>query len=409
MENMKIVLVGHVDHGKSTLIGRLFFDTGSLPPDKMEELKKISKEQGKEVEFSFLIDHLQEERDQAVTIDTAQTFFRTDKRSYTIIDAPGHKEFMKNMITGASQAETSLLIVDAKEGIQEQTKRHAYILSMFNLKRNIVVINKMDLVKYKEKRFNKIKEQVKELLADRGINPSCIIPASAKLGDNFAEPSDKLKWHEGPTVLEALDSLEKEELNTFLPFRMPVQDVYSINGKTIIAGRIEAGAVKEGDTVLLLPDGTKLTVDTIEEFETSITSASAGESIGLTFREDRDIIRGNMLSDPDDLPVSSEKIRANLFWMSPRPLACSEEITFRCTTQEMSCRIGSVFKRIDSSTLEILEKDADTLCEHEVGEIEIELTSQAVIEDFNHIPELGRFVLERDDNIVAGGIITLDN
>lgn len=405
-ENMKIVIVGHVDHGKSTLIGRIFFDTGSLPPDKMETIKKICEERGQEVELSYVIDHLKEERDQAITIDTAQIFFHTDKRDYTIIDAPGHKEFMKNMITGASQAETSLLIVDVKEGIREQTRRHAYILGMFNLKRNIVVVNKMDLVKYKEKEFTGIKEQIEKLLEKHGITPSSIIPASAKVGDNFVCPSKNMKWYKGLTVLEALDALHKEEKNEDLPFRMPVQDVYEINGKTIIAGRIEAGKVTTGDTILLLPAGETLTVETIEEFQKSVSSAEAGESTGLTFREHIPVVRSNMLSDKENLPKIQTSIKANVFWMSPRPFDISQEVTFRLTTQETACKVISISRRIDSSTLEIIEENSNKLCEHEVGEVTIEPREPVAVENFNYIPALGRFVLERDNTIVAGGIIT---
>ena len=208
MDYMKIVIVGHVDHGKSTLIGRLFFDTGCLPEEKIEEVRKTCEALGRDMEFAFVMDHLEEERSQGVTIDTAQTFFNTDKRSYVIIDAPGHKEFIKNMITGASQAESAILIVDAEEGVREQTKRHAYILSLLGLDQVIVVINKMDLVNYKEETFNKLKDDVTAFLSSIKIKPSFVIPISAKEGDLVAKKLGRMEWYKGPTVLQALDAFK---------------------------------------------------------------------------------------------------------------------------------------------------------------------------------------------------------
>jgi len=209
MDTLKFVIVGHVDHGKSTLIGRLLYDTGSISPDKIEEIKKTSSDLGRETEFAYLLDHLEEERQQGITIDTTQVFFKSDKREYVIIDAPGHVEFVKNMITGASQAEGALLIVDAEEGIKEQTRRHAYILSMLGLKNAVVVFNKMDLVGFDKQKFDMLKKNAQEMMKSINIEVSSCIPVSAKRGDNIVNISKDMAWYQGPTVLEALDRLEK--------------------------------------------------------------------------------------------------------------------------------------------------------------------------------------------------------
>ena len=262
-EHLKLVIVGHVDHGKSTLIGRLFFDTDSLPKEKIEEVKQICEALGKELEFAYVMDHLEEERSQGITIDTAQTFFKTEKRDYVIIDAPGHREFTKNMITGASQAEAAILIVDASEGVREQTRRHAYILGMLGLKQVIVAVNKMDLVDYSENVFNEVSKQTTDFLERIGIAPTYIIPISAKEGDNVAKASDRMKWYTGPTILQALDTFKKTEKRDENPLRFAVQDVYNIDGKRIIVGRVEAGTLRVGDNIIVLPTGEETTVETI--------------------------------------------------------------------------------------------------------------------------------------------------
>jgi sulfate adenylyltransferase large subunit len=406
-ESMKIVIVGHVDHGKSSLIGRLLYDTGSLPPDRMELVRKTCEEMGKKVEFAFVMDHLKEEREKGITIDTAQTFFRTPTRDYVIIDAPGHKEFIKNMITGASQAETSLLVIDAQEGIMEQTRRHAYILGMLNLKKNIIVINKMDLVGYDEKRFNDIKNEVTSFLAKLRISPSFVVPACATEGVNFAEKSEKLGWYAGPTLFGALDALEKDKDISEKPLRLPVQDVYSTDEGEIIVGRVESGMLDGGMELMLLPAKRTVRVARLLEFgKDSRNAAEAGESIGLTLDGNGKVKRGEVLSAADQLPRVSGTIEANLFWMSAEPLDKNEEITFRANTQAVSCKVKEIRRRIDSSSLDVLEEDAGEIRDNEVGEVVLQLDHPVTFELFSFIPELGRFVMERGNDIVAGGIVT---
>ncbi len=404
--NLRFVIVGHVDHGKSTLIGRLLYDTDSLPPDKFEEIKNASRTMGKKTEFAYLLDHLEEERQQGVTIDTTQVFFKTDKREYVIIDAPGHVEFVKNMITGASQAEAAVLIVDVAEGVQEQTKRHAYILSMLGLNQVLVVLNKMDLVEYSQERFNEVRDAAEAFLNSIEVTPLSYIPISAINGENIASATDKMDWYDGKTFLDSLDSLTNKLPPEDKSLMFPIQDVYKVEGKRISAGRIEAGVLHQGDEIKVMPDGETTRIETIEKFPTQVDAARAGESIGVTTKDPLFLNRGNVVCEPDKDITLTDTVRANLIWMSKKPFDKSKRIMMRCATQEVMCTVAEISKRIDSSSLEILEEDAQTLNNLEVGEVIIKTKKPIVITSFNDVQELGRFVLVRDENICAGGIIT---
>jgi len=402
---MKIVIVGHVDHGKSTLIGRLFFDTNSLPEGVMENVKRACEELGRPVEFAYLMDSLEEERQQNVTIDTAQTFFKTGKRHYVIIDAPGHVEFVKNMITGASQAEAAILIVDVNEGVQEQTKRHAYILGMLGLEQVVVVLNKMDTVGYDRKRFNDVSADVTAFLEKINIKPSYVIPISAREGDNVAKKSSRMEWYEGPTVLEALDRFRPSAKDTTKPLRCPLQDIYKVGDKRVLVGRVESGLMKAGDDITFLPSGKKAVVKSIEVFEGQKNEAGPGESIGITIDKPHFLERGEVACS-GELPKPTDTIMAHVFWMSREPFRMGDQMLFRCATQEISCIIESINKKLDSSTLEIIEENAKELNDMEIGEVILKLKSPAVVENFNNIGELGRFVLTKGLDVAAGGIIT---
>src|SRR6266699_1366551 len=251
--SLRVVFVGHVDHGKSTLIGRILYDTGSLPEGKIEQIKKACAAEGMEFEFAFLLDALLEEQKQNVTIDTTEIPFRTARRRYAIIDAPGHKEFLKNMITGASRADAAILVIAASEGVREQSRRHAYLLGLLGIKQVVVVVNKMDLVDFSQTRFHEIESEYLKFLVDLGLEGRCFIPASAKSGDNVARWGEKLNWYQGPTVLEALDALETQRADVDLPLRFCVQDVYRFDCRRIIAGRIETGTLKVGDQLVFSP------------------------------------------------------------------------------------------------------------------------------------------------------------
>lgn len=404
-EVLRFVLVGHVDHGKSTLIGRLFYDTDSLPESRYEEIKSACEAMGRDFEFGYVMDHLKEERTQGVTIDTAQTFFDTEKRSYNIIDAPGHVEFIKNMITGASQAEAAILIDDVYEGVQEQTKRHAYILSMLGLDQVIVVLNKMDLVDYDRERFEEVKDDLLEFLDRIGIDPSFVIPISAKEGDFVAERTDNLSWYGGPTVLEALDTFEKQNVPVEKPLRLPVQDVYRFDGQRAAVGRVESGTISQGDEVVIMPEGKETTVEELVEFQKSPKSAIAGKSIGVSMTDKLFVDRGDVISSPEDCPVVTDEVRGHVFWLDEEPYEVGERITFKCSTQEVKSDI-EIERVLDSSTLEVVgEDDVEKIENRQVAVVTIRPSKPVVVEDFNDVQGLGRFVLERTDTC-AGGIIT---
>ncbi len=405
---LRLVFVGHVDHGKSTLIGRLLYDTDSLPEGKIEEIEAVCKHLGKEMEFGYLMDHIQEEREQGVTIDTTQTFFSTKKRVYVIIDAPGHKEFVKNMITGASQAEAAILIVDANEGVEEQTRRHAYILSMLGLEQVIVVLNKMDLAGYDEKRFEQVKKDTLSFLSTIGIKPSMTIPISAKEGDNIAKGSSRMGWYEGPTVLQALDTFKPGPGSASKSLRLPVQDIYKFTDfadKRIIAGRIESGILRAGDKVTVLPSGEETVIKTIEQYPGQVPEAEAGKSIGITIGDKLFIDRGNVIVHRGDPAKIVKEIKAHIFWMDKDPLRKGESITIKCATQEVMCEVERIERVLDSSTLKVLGEDASEVKNREVADVIIKTQRPIVVENFNDVRELGRFVLQRSDNC-AGGVIT---
>ncbi len=403
-ENLKFVIVGHVDHGKSTLIGRLFYDTNSLPEGKYQEVKETCKALGKDIEFGYVMDNLKEERDQGITIDTAQTFFETNKRKYTIIDTPGHVEFIKNMITGASHAEAAILIDDVEEGVQEQTRRHAYILSMLGIDQVTVVINKMDLVDYSQERYREVKKNLLEFLDSIEIKPNQVIPISAKEGDFVAKKTDNLNWFNGPTVLEALDSFQKPPSAKNQDFRLPIQDVYKFNENRIAAGRIESGTLEKGMDVKVLPSGEQTSVKEIKKFDENPVKSIAGESIGLMTEDKLFLDRGNVVAGNDSKPRVTDEFEAHLFWLSKKPFDESERTVFKCATEEQKCDVH-VKEVIDSSTLELISEDTDKIENRQIANVTIKTSKPVVVEDFNKTPELGRFVLQRKDT-VAGGIIT---
>jgi len=402
-EDLKFVIVGHVDHGKSTLIGRLLYDTKSIPEEKINEIKEVCESLGKELEFGYILDHLEEERDQGITIDTTQIFFDTEHRHYTIIDAPGHVEFLKNMITGASQAEAAILIVDAEEGVQEQTRRHAYILSMLGLKQVIVVVNKMDLVNYSKERYEEVRSEIEKHLKKISITPNHYIPISARTGENIATKSESMDWYSGPTVLEALDAFTPTTSLKELPLRFAVQDVYK-HEQRVVVGRVESGTLRRGMEVIILPSGESSSITSIEEFlKDDVTEAEAGTSTGLITSTKVFIARGNILAEKKEQPTVTDTIRARLFWMDKEPAQKGERLLFKCSTQEVMAEIEEFELIINSSTLEPIEREE--LRNREVALVTIKTSKPVVIEDFNRNPNLGKFVLEKKYT-VAGGIIT---
>ncbi len=409
MDTLPFVMVGHVDHGKSTLIGRLLYDTGSLPEDRMAEIRRDS-EGKREVEFAHVMDHLEEERSRNITIDTAQTFFSTDRREYVLIDAPGHKEFLKNMITGASQARAAVLLVDAALGVEEQTRRHSYILRLLGLEDIIVAVNKMDLVDFSADRFARVEAAVRSFLSRIGLSPRTVIPLSARHGENVSAPSARLSWYEGPTFLQALDTFAQPSPPSEKPLRFPIQMVYrpaAGRKSPALLGRVETGRMRTGEEVLALPTGRPAKISSIMVWgRGNLEQAAAGESIGVAIRPDLPLERGSMLTSVENPPVITDNFRAIVFWMDPSPLSVGEELSWRCATREIPARVARIRERIDSSTLEILGRDTDSLADSEAGDVEIAVSAPVVLESFYATPELGRFVLARGNRVVAGGIVT---
>jgi len=406
VRHLKIVFVGHVDHGKSTLIGRILQDTDSLPDGKVEMVKKACGAEGMEFEFAFLLDALLEEQKQNVTIDTTQIPFRTVRRRYAIIDAPGHKEFLKNMITGASSADAAILVIDASEGVREQSRRHAYLLGLLGIKQVIVVVNKMDLVNFSETRFHEIESEYRKFLVDLGLEGRCFIPASAKSGDNVARRGEKLKWYQGPTVLEALDALETQRADVDLPLRFCVQDVYRFDGRRIIAGRIETGTLRVGDQLVFSPANKSSVVATIERWNAPANGdAVAGDSIGVTLSEQIFVERGYVASQENETPIETNRFHADLFWIVREPLRLGYFYDLRLATQEVKCQIVSIEEVIDSSTLETKIDKREQLERNEVGKLTIQTRGPLVIDNHDRIPNLGRFVIVDDGQICGGGTI----
>ena len=404
---LRLVIVGHVDHGKSTLVGRLLSDTGSLPEGKLDFIRNICKQQGKDFEFAFLLDALQEEQEQGITIDTSQIFFSTAKRKYVIIDAPGHKEFLKNMVTGAADAEAALLLIDANEGVQEQSRRHGYILKLLGLAQVAVVINKMDLVGYDEKVYTNIKSEYTGFLDSLGIEAKEFIPVSAKLGVNIATLKDEMPWYKGTTVLNMLDQFEKRPLQDHLPFRFPVQDVYKFDERRIIAGRVESGKVKAGDRVTFSPSHKQAVINSIEAWGVpeKPTSATSSESIGFTLDEQIFVERGDVCTLMDQLPIVSTTFDANVFWMGKRHLEKGRKFVIKLNTQEVECKVLEFKKAIDASTLETLTGQ-NYIAKNDVAELTLKTRNPVAFDLFGSIATTGRFVLVDGYDVCGGGIIT---
>jgi sulfate adenylyltransferase large subunit len=405
-DTLKIVFTGHVDHGKSTLIGRLLIDTNSLPEEKISEIRTISRQLGKDAELAFVTDYLKEEREQNITIDTTQIFFKTRRRDYVIIDAPGHVEFIKNMITGTSQAEAAVLLVDASEGVMEQTRRHAYLISMLGLERVVIAVNKMDLVNYSEKIFYQVTEDLGSFLKHLDLIPVYNIPLSAKEGENISERSKKMKWYSGPHFLKSLGSFQKVTDSTEnKPLRFPIQDVYTVKGEKIAAGRIESGYMYKKQGTITLPPGGKNSVASIKVFGKEKKSAETYESIGIVLEHPEDLKRGFILVDDRDPPVLDNIIKASVFWMKEEPLYLNKPKMLRCATQEVECMVERVERKIDTSTLEVIDKNIDKLMKYEVGEVYIRTTGPIIVEKFSFLKELGGFILKDKGDIAGLGIV----
>jgi len=403
---LPIVIIGDVDHGKSTLIGRLLYDTGSLPADKIKEIKEASKNLGKKPELAHLLDCLEEERKKGATIDTTQVFFKINNAEYIIIDAPGHVEFLKNMITGASQAKAAIIIIAADEGIKEQTKRHAAIILLLGIDSVIAAINKMDLVNFSQEKYNGLKEEAITALSRIQIKPLLFIPISALKGDNALKRSKNMPWHKGATISEALNLLQKKSSQRKQTLIFPIQDIYTINKKKIAVGKIESGSLTKGQTLIALPDKKTIKVRSIAKFGKKRHNAGEGESIGIITGGAIEPKRGDILSQTNEYPEITISFRATIFWMSEDSYLKNNALLIHCATQQANCKITKIHRRIDSATMQTLGENAEKINHAEIAEVTIETQNAIAACAFKNIPAIGRFVLTHEKNILSGGIIT---
>ncbi len=395
-----VVIIGHVDHGKSTLIGRLLYDSESITEGRVQEIQKLAEEYKRRFEFAYFIDSFDDELKEERTIDTSQVMFK-GTRVYTVTDVPGHKEFIKNMLTGASHADVAVLVVAAQEGIKEQTGRHAFLINMLGIKNLFVLINKMDTVDYKQAIFEQVKTDVEQLLSTVGFQNVSFIPGSAWEGDNIYKKSNRMPWYQGPTLIEALDKVELHKETK--PLRFVVQDSYTLDNEKIIVGRVESGSLKKGDRVVFQPSGTAGTIQKIIFYPDEIEQAVTGDSIGIV--TDCSPVRGDVCGPEDNPPHVSTQFLGEAVLLDEN-LKKGETIELRCGTKRARCVVKALHEKLNPETGEVIGKSPDHISEHEAATI-VFTSEPIVVERFSDIPELGRFILVRGKNIAAG--IVLDS
>jgi len=402
---VRIVIVGHVDHGKSPLVGRLLHETGSLPEGKLEMLKAVSARRGMPFEWSFLLDALQTERDQGITIDTTQIRFRTHSRDVVLIDAPGHAEFLRNMITGASQADGAVLIIDALEGVRDQTRRHGYLLHLLGIKQVAIVVNKMDRVDFSASRFKEISDEISAHLIGLGVTPSAVIPISARDGDGVAERTPRIGWYRGPSVVEALDALEPARPLEALALRLPVQAIYKFDDRRIVAGRIESGHLGTGDEIVIMPAGKVARIKSVESWPATPLGGShgAGRSVGITLDRELFIERGDVIAHIGATPRDTRRLRARIFWLHDKPLAKGDQILIRLGTRESRAHVVAIEKAVDPG--ELSNAETKSIARNHVGEIDISLAQPVAADPYHDNPRTGRLVIEVNGRIAGGGLV----
>jgi bifunctional enzyme CysN/CysC len=411
LPHLYLVVVGHVDHGKSTLIGRLLFDTNSVPEGKAERIQAACKAEGMEFEYAFLMDALLEEQAQNITMDTTRVPFRTERRQFTIIDAPGHKEFLKNMITGAASADAAILIVDAHEGLREQTRRHGYLLSLLGLKQIVVAVNKMDLVNYDQATFDRIRNELTDFLGKLSIKPAHVIPISAKQGEGLLRPSVHAPWYRGPALLEALEQFRATPPIEGAPLRLTVQDIYRFDARRIVAGLVEAGSVSVGDPIEFYPGGKRSTVKSIETWPVSAATRApmgpipAGRSVAITLNDELFVERGQIGAPPNDPPVEARVFTARVFWLHAEPLRIGDTVPLRLGTQQAEARLIGINRSLDAVSLESSTGPVSEVKRHEVAEVRVRVRRPIAFDAGGKIPALGRFVIMRGRRIAGGGVV----
>jgi len=400
---LRVVTVGHVDHGKSTLVGRLLHETHNLPDGRYESVVSLCRDSGKSFEYAFLLDALAEERAQGVTIDTAQVWLRLPGREVTIFDAPGHKEFVRNMVCGAATADAALIMVDAREGVREQSRRHARVLRFLGVTEVAVVVNKMDLEGWSRERFAAVESDCRALLAEAGLDARACVPISAREGDNVTRGSDHMPWYDGPTVLDVLGLFTPRAPLAHHPLRFPLQDVYKFDDRRILAGRLESGRLAAGDELLFVPSGKKGVVRSVERWSAASGAAKAGESVGITLEDQIFVERGEVAAAPEAPPVVTDVFEARIFWMGRRPLVEDRSYTLRLLTQEVGCTV-TLDRVFDAASLAPLP-DRQGVPAHEAAEVTLRTDRPVVLDAYETNAHCGRFVLVDDYDVCGGGTV----
>lgn len=405
---LKVAIVGHVDHGKSTLVGRLLNDTGSLPAGKAEAVEAMCKRRGMPFEWAFVTDALRAERDQGITIDASHIRFSDERRDYVLIDAPGHREFLKNMISGAAGCDAALVVIDAEEGVREQSRRHGYLLHMLGVRQIAVAVTKMDAVAFDQEGFSRIEGEFRKVLEELGVSVSATVPVSGRNGDNIATRSDLTPWFHGPTVLEALARFDAQPQPVELPLRIPVQAVYKFDNRRIIAGRVESGRISVGDEIVFSPSNHVVRVKSLEGWgvETPIAFAEAGESVGLRLEEQVFVERGELISHIDHAPMETNVFRTRLFWLGQEPLTAGRRYTLRLGTSEVPVDVDVVECVFD--TAELSDTNSESVPSNSVADVILRSSSMLALDPATDNPRTGRFVLTDEYDIVGGGLIDME-
>jgi len=409
--HMNLAVIGHIDHGKSTLVGRLLYETGTIPAHVIEKYKIEAEEKGKgSFAFAWVMDSLKEERERGITIDIAHKRFDTAKYYYTIVDCPGHRDFVKNMITGASQADAAILTVDAKDGVMEQTKEHVFLATTLGINQLIIAINKIDTVGYSEDRYNEVKEDVSALLKMVGYKLDGVnfIPTSALFGANISEHSKDTPWYKGPTILEGLDLFTAPEKPTGLPLRIPVQDAYTISGiGTVPVGRVETGTMKPGDKIIFMPSGATGEVKSIEMHHEEILEAVPGDNIGFNVRGigKKDVRRGDVVGPASNPPTVADEFTAQIVVLQhPSAITAGYTPVFHCHTAQTACTFLSIDKKLDPRTGQVAEENPTFIKAGDAAIVTIKPTRPMVIESYKEIPQLGRFAIRDMGATIAAGM-----
>ena len=418
-EHLNLIFIGHVDHGKSTTVGRLLYETGAIPDNIIKRLKEEAEKLGKETfEFAFVMDRLKEERERGLTIDIAHREFETDKYYFTIIDAPGHRDFVKNMITGTSQADAAVLVVSAREGegVQEQTREHVFLAKTLGVPQILVVINKMDATHppYSQERFEKLKAEVEKLLKTVGYKPITVVPISAYYGENIVKPSEKMPWFKGPTLIQALNMIQPpKEKPVDKPLRIPVQDVYSIKGVgTVPVGRVETGRLRPGDKVVFMPPGVVGEVKSIEMHHKPLDEAVPGDNIGFNVRgvSKKDIKRGDVAGHLDNPPTVANTFTARIIILNhPTAIGVGYTPVIHAHTAQVACRFEELLQKLDPRTGQVIEEHPKFLKKGDVAVVKLRPIKPMVIEKYSEFPQLGRFAIrDMGMTIGAGQVIDIE-